>query len=233
MRIKFLHFHSHSLLAWISAPYTYYLLVILFTSALSCETIADLEQLASKNHDIIKDYGVHGALFPIEEESLVDEIMGKLEAANADGTFDRLQEEFTEKVKKKILRPAPVLNIKKATENRSWTYDPTFTQNADIKDDKGRVIIPAGTSVNALDKLKWGDPVILIDGDDKAQVRWASSQRAIIVLTNGAPLELAKHLNLQIYFDQGGLLCRQFNIESVPAIIEQDGTLLRISEVRI
>jgi len=181
----------------------------------------------------IKDYGVHGNLFKIEEESLLKEIMAKLESAKENGTLEKLQQQFTEKVKAKVLRPTPVANLHKATTNRSWTYNPSYTQETDIVDDKGVVIIPAGTTVNALEKLKWGEPMIFIDGEDKEQIQWVKNKHGKVVLTNGAPLDLGKELNRPVYFDQAGILCNRFKIEAVPAIIEQEDMLLRVSEVRI
>lgn len=181
----------------------------------------------------IKDYGVHGHLFPVKEESLLVEIMHKLQKAKADGKLDQLQQEFKRKVTEKVLRPVAVAHIKKARKNRSWTYSPIYRQETDIKNAKGRVIVPAGTVVNGLDKLSWGEPLIFIDGDDKEQVNWAKARRGKIVLTNGAPLDLQKTLNRRVYFDQGGIYCHRFKIEAVPAIVEQDGRLLKISEVRL
>ncbi len=181
----------------------------------------------------IEDYGVRGHLFDIAEDSILEEIMAKLNLAQKDGTLAKLQTEFTNRVKAKILRPHPVADITKTEKSRSWTYDPSYTQDTTIVDDRGRVIVPVGTTVNALDKLKWGEPLILIDGEDDQQVKWATKQVGKIVLTNGAPLELAEILQRAVYFDQGGLLCHRFKIESVPAIIEQEAKLLRISEVKL
>lgn len=182
---------------------------------------------------IIKDYGTHGQVFNIAEECLLEEIMSRLELAKEDGTLDLLQNEFTEKIKARVLRPLPVPTLTKATINRSWTYNPTFTQETDIVDDKGRVIVAAGTSINALEKLKWGEPLILIDGDDQEQVEWAKGKTGKIVLTNGAPMLLAKQLKRPVFFDQGGILCHRFKIEATPAVIEQGGLLLKVSEVSI
>ncbi len=110
----------------------------------------------TNSQPIIKDYGTHRQVFNIAEECLLEEIMSRLELAKENGTLDLLQNEFIEKVKARVLRPSPVPNLTKATINRSWTYNPTFTQETDIVDDKGRVIVAAGTSINALEKLKWG-----------------------------------------------------------------------------
>jgi conjugal transfer pilus assembly protein TraW len=208
------------------------LLLALFVVMLSPVAIAKEKKNLESNLSIY-DYGTRGQTFSIAELSLLEEIMEKLELAEENGTLKKMQTEFSDKVKAKVLRPTPVANLHKATTNRSWTYNPIFTQETDIIDDKGRVIIAAGTNVNALEKLKWGEPLIFIDGEDKEQVEWAKNQQGKIVLTNGAPLELGNRLKRPIYFDQGGILCRRFNIEFVPAFIEQDGLLLKVSEVKL
>ncbi|WP_341752547.1 MULTISPECIES: type-F conjugative transfer system protein TraW [unclassified Candidatus Tisiphia] len=196
-------------------------------------TILASNSLAEDNRTIIKDYGIRGHTFPIIEQSLLEVIMTKLTLAKQKGLLDKMQDEFKEKVKKKIARPAAVLGLHKATEDRSWTYDPTFTQRTSIKDQNGRIIVPAGTSVNPLDSVSWGEPLILIDGDDQSQVVWAKSQQGIIVLTNGSPMELGKKLGQDIYFDQGGMLIERFKIEAIPAIVVQDGKRLRVKEINI
>ncbi|MCC8399460.1 MAG: type-F conjugative transfer system protein TraW [Rickettsia endosymbiont of Platyusa sonomae] len=196
-------------------------------------TVLVSNSLAEDNKTIIKDYGIRGHTFPIIEQSLLEVIMTKLTLAKQNGLLDKMQDEFKEKVKEKIARPRAVLGLHKATKDRSWTYDPTFTQKTSIQDQNGRIIVPAGTSVNPLDSLSWGEPLILIDGDDQSQVVWAKSQQGIIVLTNGSPIELGKKLGQDIYFDQGGMLIERFKIEAIPAIVVQDGKRLRVKEINI
>lgn len=204
------------------------ILILLHASqAMAAEVVTANDELT------MKDYGVRGHLFNIAEDSLLNEIIGKLKDAEADGTLDKLQAKFVSKVKEKVLRPAPVQNITKAVKDRSWTYDPTYTQEETIIDDKGKVIVAAGTTVNALDKLIWGEPLIFIDGDDQSQVKWALEKPGKIVLTSGAPLELTKLIKRSVFFDQGGILCHRFKIESIPAVIEQDGKRLRIREIKL
>ncbi len=159
--------------------------------------------------------------------------MAKLKLAKQDGLLDKMQQEFVSKVKKKIARPPPAIGLHKVTENRIWSYDPTFTQNTSIKDQNGRIIVEAGTKVNPLDTISWGEPLILIDGEELAQVAWANSQQGKIVLTNGSPIELGRNLNKEVYFDQGGILTKKFKIKAVPAIIQQEGKHLRLQEIAL
>ncbi|MFP3120180.1 type-F conjugative transfer system protein TraW [Rickettsia sp. R2] len=181
----------------------------------------------------IKDYGIRGHVFPIIEESLLEVIMSRLKIAKENGTLEKMQAEFTEKVRKKISRPTPVLALAKANKNRSWSYNPSFVQRTDIKDQAGNIVIKAGTNVNPLEKISWGELLIFIDGDDKEQISWVRSRIGKLVLIKGNPVELGKELDRQVFFDQGGVLTSRFKIKAVPAIACQDGKLLKISEVKI
>nr|WP_253308666.1 type-F conjugative transfer system protein TraW [Rickettsia endosymbiont of Ceutorhynchus assimilis] len=181
----------------------------------------------------IYDYGVRGHIFPIIEESLLEIIMAKLKLAKQNGNLEKMQEEFKNRVKQKISRPTPVLAIAKANKNRSWYYDPSFIQKTDIKDQTGGIIVKANTSVNPLEKISWGEPLIFIDGDDEQQIKWVKLRIGKLVLTSGNPIKLAKKLNKPVFFDQGGVLTTRFKIKAVPAIVQQESTLLKISEIKI
>ena len=131
------------------------------------------------------------------------------------------------------MHPTRVANVKLASANRSWTYDPTLIQIEPILDHQGKVIVAAGTTINPLDQVSWGKPLLLIDGEDSEQIEWAIKQQGEIVLINGSPIILSKQLEREVFFDQGGLITERFNIEAVPAIVEQEGNLLKVSEVKI
>ena len=187
------------------------------------------------NQDTSKsaDYGVRGHLFEIEEVSIQEEIMAKLHLAEQNGQLKELQDKFVEKVKKKILNPVRVENIKRATVNRQWTYDPSYVVTEDIVDHRGVAFVLAGSRINPLDKLNWGECLIFIDGTDTEQVEWARQQKGKVTLIDGAPLTIAKILDRSVFFDQAGLLSKKFSLENVPAIVEQEGKVLCIREIRI
>jgi conjugal transfer pilus assembly protein TraW len=77
--------------------------------------------------------------------------------------------------------------------------------------------------------------LIFIDGDDEKQVQFAlkvrtqKEKKLKIVLVKGMPLKLQKQNKVWIYFDQGGVITRQFGINQIPALVEQDGLKLKIS----
>ncbi|EER21664.1 MULTISPECIES: type-F conjugative transfer system protein TraW [spotted fever group] len=208
--------------------------IILFLVILQVSNVNAISTVTDRNAKVkIKDYEVRGHVFPIIEESLLEVIMAKLQTVKHNGVLEKMQEEFKNKVQQKISRPTAILALAKASINRNWHYDPSFIQKTDIKDQAGNIIVKAGTNVNPLEKISWGEPLIFIDGDDEQQVKWSKSQIGKLVLTKGNPIELGQELNKQIFFDQGGVFTTRFKIKAVPAVIEQEGILLKISEIKI
>ena len=183
------------------------------------------------------DLGVYGEIYPITEEDLQEQIQRRLGEMRASGELDRLEEEFVDRAKAKIVRPTPVPGISHTIEPRVWTYDPSWTAPQNITDQEGRLIIAAGQTVNPLDVTAMRTPLLLIDGDDAPQVEWATRQSAStpwgvkIILVNGAPFELEQELQEPVYFDQEGLITEKFGIAHVPAKISQEGRMLRVEEV--
>ncbi|SPR06713.1 type-F conjugative transfer system protein TraW [Orientia tsutsugamushi] len=80
--------------------------------------------------------------------------MAKLNAASKSGLLNQMQLEFQEKVKQKIMRPVPVKNLSKATENKTRIYDSTYVQKDDIKTKNGIIIVKGGTKINPLEMMK-------------------------------------------------------------------------------
>ena len=182
-----------------------------------------------------RDYGQHGAVFPVAEADLLASIKARLEAMTASGAVDRINQQLKERTISKVNRPDPVTGLIAASAMRSWLFDPTITVSEDIKDNEGQLMVPAGTMVNPLDTVPLRQPLIFFDGDDGDERRWALEQRrkgnAKLILVKGAPLALMKSAQTRIYFDQGGMLVRRFGIKATPAIVVQQARQLRVTEV--
>ena len=92
----------------------------------------------------------------------------------------------------------------------------------------------AGTRVNPLDTVPLRQTLVFLDGDDPAQLDWATKKfqasSAKLILVGGAPLQLMRGKQRRFFFDQGGKLVRHFNIKAVPATVKQQGRLLLITE---
>ena len=184
-----------------------------------------------------RDYGQQGTVWPVAEPDLLQQIHSRLQHLEASGETARLNEALKRRTVARVNRPEPVTGITAASEARIWRFDPTITVERDIADDKGRVIMAAGTRVNPLDTVPLRAPLVFLDGDDPAQLAWAAQRygrsRAKLILVRGAPLQLMKARQRRFYFDQGGKLVKHFGIRAVPAAVEQQGRVLVITEAPI
>jgi conjugal transfer pilus assembly protein TraW len=191
--------------------------------------------LAAAAPALARDYGQQGALFPVVEADLLSVIQKRLTAMQASGEIDRANRQLAERTAVQVRRPAPVSGIGHAAEERRWTFDPTITVNADLRDGRGRVVVAAGTRVNPLDTVPLRQRLVFLDGDDEGQVAWAmgapTALNAKLILVSGSPFALMKAEQRRFYFDQKGTLTRHFGIRAVPAVVEQQGRTLAVSEL--
>ena len=189
-----------------------------------------------------RDYGVAGALFPVVEPDLLATIHARLTTLEQTGATRRLNAELQRRSIARVNRPAPVEGLTRAEAPRSWLFDPAIVLADDISDDRGRLIMARGTRVNPLDSVALRQALVFFDGDDPAQLAWAlqraankppGAKPAKLILVRGAPLELMRTRQRRFYFDQGGTLIRHFSIRALPALVEQQGRQLRISEIAL
>ena len=180
-----------------------------------------------------KDFGVQGHRWEIAETDILEYIEQKLKAVD----IKKLQEEMVKKTKERVERPEPVSGIKDAVGKNSYLYDPSYTVPEDIYDHKGNLLYKAGYKVNPLNQVPLRKRLIFINGDNEAQVEYALKKReeyqglAKIILTKGAPLKIQRKEKVWIYFDQHGVLTSKLGIKAVPAVVEQAGLKLKITEI--
>lgn len=182
---------------------------------------------------LARDYGQQGRHFPIIEPDLLKQIQTRIQVMDKNGDIDRLNQKLKARTIARVNRPQPVKGLTRANETTTRLFDPTITLQADILDHDGRRIWAKGTRVNPLDTVPLRAALIFLDGDDPAQLEWAFAQKsktAKLILTNGAPLKLMKAHQRRFYFDQGGKLTGHFEIKALPAMVDQQGRMLRIRE---
>jgi conjugal transfer pilus assembly protein TraW len=183
------------------------------------------------------DHGVVGQTFPVIETDLLSVIEQRLQNLQASGGIDRMNAEFARRAEAKVRRPTPVAGITPATQARVWAFDPTIVIEKDVKDQKGNFVARAGQTVNPLDFVAMHQALVFVDGDDKAQMEWATSQysdlKAKIILVSGSPIEEMTARKRRFYFDQEGRLTRKFGVRHTPALAEQDGKVIKVSEIKL
>jgi len=183
------------------------------------------------------DYGQMGETFPIIEADLLTVIESKLRTLEANGGIERLQQQMKEQAVASVRRPKPVEGLSAAISRREWTFDPSAVMDDDVVDQKGNVIVAAGTRVNPLDYVQMREDLVFVNGDRKSEVEWAvanwSAGKAKIVFVAGSPFDSMGPYQRRFYFDQGGSLTSKFGIEHTPAVVTAGGRVLKVSEIPV
>lgn len=183
-----------------------------------------------------ENLGRVGQVYDISEPNLIDYIKQRLRTMEASGQMQRLREKFATGIRQAVDQPPPVKSVTDTTKERTFYYNPAVTIDHNVTDDKGTIIVPAGTTVNPLDTMKLTETVIFFDANDPRQRRYVQEEernsltRLKLVLVSGSPSKLMKEWHKRVYFDQGGKLVSKFGITQVPATVSQDGDLLKIHE---
>lgn len=193
--------------------------------------------LEAQAKDLGKDLGTFGALFPIEENNLIEVIQARLAKLQQAGTLEMHQRNIQNRIKNQVERPKAVEDITHTKEPRTFTFDPSITVMKDLKDHQGTVFYQKGQRVNPLETRALTKPLLFIDGDESSHLTWAflmlkRHPLAKVILVKGAPLQIMRDLGIQVFFDQVGKITQKLGINQVPAIVTQEGMLLKIEEVK-
>lgn len=181
-----------------------------------------------------KDLGTMGTIFPIEEPDLAQTLMNRLSQMEVDGSLDALREEMGDTARDYVRRPRPAGHFETIEDTRSRILDLSILVTEDIRTNDGRLIAAAGTRVNPLDYSRFNRVIFYVDGDDAAQVAWATAQgdvfTTLVVMFRGDPIGVSQSHNRRIWFDQDGQMARRFDVQAVPARIARTGAFMSITE---
>ena len=177
-----------------------------------------------------------GPVYPIAEPDLIDHIAVRLKEMERNGDMDKLKREFIDRSKKNIEEPKAA-GLPRTQVSRAWLVDPTYVLDRDLDDGRGKVFARAGDRVNPLERgTQLREPLLFINADDVEQrdsVNRLLQQypAAKLILVQGKWRELSEKINRRVYFDQSQKLIKHFGISAVPAIVTQQGNMLRVAEM--
>jgi conjugal transfer pilus assembly protein TraW len=184
-----------------------------------------------------EDFGTHGPVWEIEEPSLLDVIKSRLQEMEEAGDLSRMQQEMQDTTRAYVARPRPVVGLIKAIEERVFEIDLSITVSRDLVDHEGRVFAAAGTVINPLEYSFFNKRIVFLDGDDPAQVAFALSEGneldTLLVLTNGAPLDLMREHGRRFYFDQDAVMVTRFQIGALPSEVTRGDRVMVVHEIPV
>lgn len=185
------------------------------------------------------DLGTDGSTRDIAERDLI-EVM-KERASKLD--FAQIKSHATDnfwKRQKFILLPS-------APKDEVRSIDPTVTSTVDMRDASGTLLVPAGTSVNPLERMPFTQRVVVFDPSNKKQLDFArgqvithgTKQRVTLVATSldatraADQLEdLHKFLGLTVTILTPEV-AERFKIRFTPSVVTADRKLFFVEEMRI
>ncbi|MEO8152372.1 MAG: type-F conjugative transfer system protein TraW [Rhizobacter sp.] len=186
-----------------------------------------------------EDLGVIGPLYEIREQHAIEYIKAKLLEKQKNGELAKWEADSKARVVDAIRKPVPIPGLGKTDTARTFYYDPTMTVVQNIVDHQGNVLYPAGYRKNPLEVFTMTKYLLFFDATDPKQVVFARELikhydgRVKPILVGGSYLDLMRNWKLQVYYDQRGLLTTRFGIKNVPALVSQEGMLLRIDELKV
>ena len=183
------------------------------------------------------DLGTIAPTYAITEPHLLRMIEQRLREKDRSGELARLQDAARERGIAAVRQPTPVAGLRPTQSPRTFYFDPSFTLDRNVLDEKGQLMFAAGTRKNPLQVVSLSRQLLFFDARDKRQIASASALMAQSpgrikpILTGGSYLDLMKAWRVPVYYDQQGLLTRRFGISQVPALVSQEGMRLRIDEL--
>jgi len=206
-----------------------------------------------------KDFGVNGNTYKIVEEPFIQMIENRAKAVDV----EQMKKKMQDVAKRRVENPIPVSGITSSTKTHTFYHDPTYVLERDVVLPCGKILHRAGASVNPLEHMELMRRIIFIDARKPQEMKWlkeklgeldgkfdkisdsaeeemenieVEDKKVIlnkIILVGGGPLKLQKDLDMDIYFDQKGFLTKKWGIKHSPAIVEQEGKLLKITEYKV
>lgn len=173
------------------------------------------------------DLGGFSKTYPIAEPDFLEEVQAIAKEKVDSGEWRRLLMEARDRAQKWLDYPPPVDGLRTTRTHRVRRFDPSITLVADVIDGEGRILFPAGTTVNPADVAQFPGALLVIDGRETGQLAVASrligswGDALKIVLVAGSPPALMREWQRPIFFDQAGAISRRFGLEYVPALISQ------------
>ena len=184
-----------------------------------------------------ENLGKIGPTYPIAERNFLDLIMERLRAKEDSGELAKAEQLARTRATEAITNPVPAAGLHRADAAKTYYFDPTFTFDRNVVDDKGALLFPIGTKQNPLSIVTLSKHLLFFDGRDQRQVARARelidtyNGKVKPILVGGSYLELMRAWNLPVYYDQHGVLVKRLGITGVPAIVSQEGLRLRIDEL--
>ena len=178
--------------------------------------------------------GTVGVTYEIAEEDALAAFQERAKQVNWNKVFSR------EKAEKLIreYKPKGLISLPRATQDRNFHVDMTYTLEFDIPDGKGGILYPKGYTFNPLDYVQMPTILVIINGDDTDQVKWFKESgydkdfKTMLLLVGGSYSDLMKKLDRPVFYADQKIVDK-FKLKAVPSVVRQDGVFMEVKEFQI
>ena len=187
--------------------------------------------LASNGYASVVDLGVTGATYPVVEKDALAELESMSQGVTIQDFIDK--DEALKKIKG--FRPA-TRSLPRATEEREFLVDMTYSLEFDIPDQYGNILYPKGYRFNPLGYYTVRKIYVVLDGEDQAQLDWykrspyMNNASAMLMITRGSYGDLSDTLKRPVFYALESVTER-FQLAHTPSIVWQEGEYMRVKEV--
>ncbi len=106
----------------------------------------------------------------------------------------------------------------------------------DVRDASGKIWYRTGTLMDPLQIIHYSKKLCFFDQKSFEQRSWldvacADPVQTVWIMEQGAYRTWAQQQSRHVYFDQYGYLAHRFSIQHLPAVVYQDGRMMRVDEV--
>lgn len=178
-----------------------------------------------------RNLGTVGATYLIAERDALAEIEQRAKSID-----------WSKVVKRKTIEgydgPPDRVHLPRAARDRKFPVDMTWTLAADIPDGKGGVLYPQGYTFNPLDYISFTKTLVVIDGNDPAQVKWFATSEykgridVMLLLTEGPYRTMGKKLDVPLFYADSSIIGR-LRLSAVPSVVRQEGKVMVVNEFAV
>ncbi len=175
-----------------------------------------------------KNLGVVGETYQIVEPDVVVKLRQQAATRNRSNN-----DEFLERIK--TYQPADIIYLPRATVDKTFLVDMTYTLERDLMDGNGKVIYPKGFTFNPLNYVSFPGGVLIINGDDPSQLNWfnetpyAENHQVRLLLSGGFAHELTEQIKRSVFY-LTDIIAKRLQLAAVPSLVIQKGDKLEVRE---
>jgi len=181
--------------------------------------------VSSARATVFHDLGIVGETYPVQEPDVIAETRRNAAMKKDNTMLERM----------KTYRPARLHTLPRATADRTFLVDMTYTLDRDLMDADGKVIYPRGFTFNPLDYIPFSGNLVVIDGQDASQVTWLQASpyfenhRARLLLSDGHAPELIETLRHPVFYLTDDI-AERLKLRAVPSVVVQKDGKLQVRE---